>query len=69
MGGKQRIVLLNSKVLRAIKDYLIDRKTYSTAHITPHELRHFFCMNAIEKGFSIREVANQAIPQIEDTAL
>lgn len=88
-GGKQRIVLLNSKVLRAIKDYLIDRKTYSTAHespylfiskkrekldrtvvnrifksysdvITPHQLRHFFCTNAIEKGFSIHEVANQA---------
>ncbi|WP_392355583.1 TnP I resolvase (plasmid) [Bacillus sp. A01H] len=88
-GDKQRIVLLNSKVLRAIKDYLIDRKTYSTAHespylfiskkrekldrtvvnrifksysdvITPHQLRHFFCTNAIEKGFSIHEVANQA---------
>ncbi|MED3063919.1 TnP I resolvase [Bacillus thuringiensis] len=88
-GGKQRIVLLNSKVLSAIKDYLIDRKTYSTAHespylfiskkrekldrtvvnrifksysnvITPHQLRHFFCTNAIEKGFSIHEVANQA---------
>ncbi|PGT99568.1 transposase [Bacillus cereus] len=88
-GGKQQIVLLNSKVLRAIKDYLIDRKTYSTAHespylfisrkrekldrtvvnrifksysdvITPHQLRHFFCTNAIEKGFSIHEVANQA---------
>ncbi|WP_161520542.1 tyrosine-type recombinase/integrase [Bacillus cereus] len=88
-GEKQRIVLLNSKVLRAIKDYLIDRKTYSTAHespylfiskkrekldrtvvnrifksysnvITPHQLRHFFCTNAIEKGFSIHEVANQA---------
>ncbi|PGM91585.1 TnP I resolvase [Bacillus cereus] len=88
-GNKQRIVLLNSKVLRTIKDYLIDRKTYSTAHespylfiskkrekldrtvvnrifksysdvITPHQLRHFFCTNAIEKGFSIHEVANQA---------
>ncbi|MED3923364.1 TnP I resolvase [Priestia aryabhattai] len=88
-GGKQRIVLLNSKVLSAIKDYLIDRTTYSTAHespylfiskkrekldrtvvnrifksysnvITPHQLRHFFCTNAIEKGFSIHEVANQA---------
>ena len=28
--------------------------------ITPHELRHFFCTNAIEKGLSIHEVANQA---------
>jgi integrase/recombinase XerD len=28
--------------------------------ITPHQLRHFFCTNAIEKGFSIHEVANQA---------
>ncbi len=35
-GGKQRIVLLNSKVLSAIKDYLIDRKTYSTAHESPY---------------------------------
>lgn len=31
-GGKQRIVLLNSKAIRAIKDYLIERKKYSTAH-------------------------------------
>jgi len=28
--------------------------------ITPHQLRHFFCTNAIEKGLSIHEVANQA---------
>ena len=28
--------------------------------ITPHVLRHFFCSNAIEKGMSIHEVANQA---------
>ncbi|MHA2894749.1 tyrosine-type recombinase/integrase [Bacillus cereus] len=88
-GDKQRIVLLNSKVIHAIKDYLIERKIYSTAHespylfiskkrekldrtvvnrifksysevITPHQLRHFFCTNAIEKGFSIHEVAHQA---------
>lgn len=25
--------------------------------ITPHQLRHFFCSNAIENGFSIHEVA------------
>ncbi|WP_346655336.1 tyrosine-type recombinase/integrase [Bacillus cereus] len=35
-GDKQRIVLLNSKVLRTLKDYLIDRKTYSTAHESPY---------------------------------
>ncbi|ALX47809.1 tyrosine-type recombinase/integrase [Lentibacillus amyloliquefaciens] len=28
--------------------------------ITPHVLRHFFCSNAINKGMSIYEVANQA---------
>lgn len=36
---------------------------YSTKigkEITPHDLRHFFCSNALEKGMSIHEVANQA---------
>lgn len=28
--------------------------------ITPHKLRHFFCSVAIEAGYSIAEVANQA---------
>lgn len=28
--------------------------------ITPHTLRHFFCSAAIEAGYSINEVANQA---------
>lgn len=28
--------------------------------ITPHTLRHFYCTNALESGFSIHEVANQA---------
>lgn len=28
--------------------------------ITPHQLRHFFCSNALEKNMSIHEVANQA---------
>ena len=28
--------------------------------ITPHTLRHFFCSTAIEAGYSINEVANQA---------
>ena len=29
-------------------------------NITPHVLRHFYCSNAIENGYSIHEVANQA---------
>ena len=28
--------------------------------ITPHTLRHFYCSNALECGYSIHEVANQA---------
>jgi site-specific recombinase XerD len=28
--------------------------------ITPHVLRHFWCSNALEKGYSVHEVANQA---------
>lgn len=28
--------------------------------ITPHKLRHFFCTVALESGYSIHEVANQA---------
>lgn len=28
--------------------------------ITPHMLRHFFCSEALEVGYSINEVANQA---------
>lgn len=28
--------------------------------ITPHQLRHFFCTNALESGFAIHEVANLA---------
>lgn len=88
-GEKQRVVLLNSKVINAIREYLKDRSRYSIAEesdylfvskknvkldrtvinrifqqfsktITPHQLRHFFCTNAIEKGLSIHEVANQA---------
>ena len=26
----------------------------------PHTLRHFFCSNALESGYDINEVANQA---------
>ena len=28
--------------------------------VTPHKLRHFYCSNALEKGYSIHELANQA---------
>ena len=28
--------------------------------ITPHRLRHFYCSHALEKGYSVHEVANQA---------
>lgn len=28
--------------------------------ITPHTLRHFFCSHALESGYSVHEVANQA---------
>jgi len=88
-GNKQRTVLMNTKVINAIRDYIKVRALYSTAEIsrflfisrknatlnrtvvnrifarysvkiTPHQLRHFFCTNAIEKGLSIHEVANQA---------
>lgn len=34
-------------------------KKYSDT-ITPHELRHFFCTHALEKGFGIHEVATIA---------
>lgn len=34
-------------------------KKYSN-FITPHMLRHFFCSNALENGFTIAEVANLA---------
>ncbi len=88
-GEKQRTVLMNTKIINALRDYLKDRSRYSAAEasnflfvskkndslnrtvvnrifqqfspkITPHQLRHFFCTNAIEKGLSIHEVANQA---------
>lgn len=31
-----------------------------SSDITPHTLRHFFCSNALETGYSIHEVSNQA---------
>jgi len=88
-GDKQRTVLLNTKIINALRDYIKTRSRFSksasskflfvsmknenlnrtvvnrifkrySAKITPHQLRHFFCTNAIEKGLSIHEVANQA---------
>lgn len=35
-------------------------QTFSDRKITPHDLRHFFCTNALEKGFGIHEVASIA---------
>lgn len=31
-----------------------------SSNITPHKLRHFFCSHALECGYSIHELANQA---------
>lgn len=44
--------LSRGQVNRICKDY--------SDTITPHTLRHFFCSAAIEAGYSINEVANQA---------
>lgn len=41
-----------SAINRVFNDY--------SDNITPHTLRHFFCSAAIEAGYSIAEVANQA---------
>jgi integrase/recombinase XerD len=35
-GEKQRLVLLNSKVTYAIKDYLVERKIYNMAENSPY---------------------------------
>jgi len=88
-GDKQRFVLMNTKTVNALREYIKVRSRLSKAasskflfvsiknenlnrtvvnrifkrhnpKITPHQLRHFFCTNAIEKGLSIHEVANQA---------
>ena len=44
--------LSREQVNRICKDY--------SDTITPHSLRHFYCSAAIEAGYSINEVANQA---------
>ncbi|MFM9329035.1 tyrosine-type recombinase/integrase [Paenibacillus mesotrionivorans] len=88
-GDKQRDVIMNSKLILAIREYMKNRLQYTTASsspylfvskkndtldrtvvnrifqryskvITPHQLRHYYCTNALEKGFTIHEVANQA---------
>lgn len=37
--------------------------------ITPHSLRHYFCSHALEMGYTIAEVANQAGHASERTTL
>lgn len=83
-GSKQRLVVLNSKIVSAIKEYLKVRIKYSeylfvsnkgnrldrtvinkmfnkySENITPHTLRHFYCTNALENGYGVHEVAQQA---------
>lgn len=84
-GEKQRIVILNDKVLRALKNYLDKRDNYKNAgeskylflsqkgnqlhrssinrifnsypyDLTPHDLRHFFCTNGLDKGLTLIEL-------------
>jgi integrase/recombinase XerD len=86
-GSKQRLVIINDKIINALKEYLKERdilgnrdseylfisresekvsrtrinhifNEYSDK-ITPHILRHFFCSNALENGWSVDEVAAQ----------
>lgn len=47
----------NEKIDRTTVNQMF--KQYSDK-ITPHQLRHFFCTNALEKGMLAHEVANQA---------
>ncbi|AJS59992.1 tyrosine-type recombinase/integrase [Paenibacillus sp. IHBB 10380] len=91
-GDKERTVLLNDKVVDAIKEYLKIRQEHKHADspylfvsnkrermsritandvftqysqkagfehvLSPHDLRHYFCSNALENGFDVHEVAN-----------
>lgn len=87
-GKKQRLVIINDKIVNAIKTYLNERSRLKNKDsdylfisressrisrtrinhifndysdiITPHMLRHFFCSYALEKGWSVHEVAGQA---------
>ncbi|MBV7276052.1 tyrosine-type recombinase/integrase [Clostridiaceae bacterium UIB06] len=47
----------NNKIDRTVINRLFNK--YSNK-ITPHTLRHFYCSNALEAGYSVHEVANQA---------
>ena len=93
-GDKERTVLLNIKVVNAIKDYMKVRKEHKYANspylfisnkgerlsritandvftqysqkagleqtLSPHDMRHHFCSNALENGFDVHEVASIA---------
>lgn len=87
-GSKQRLVIINDKIINALKEYLKERENLINKNsdylfisresekvsrtrinhifnnysdkITPHILRHFFCSNALENGWSVHEVAAQA---------
>ena len=58
-GNKQRIVFIN------------DNRFFNQCsdRITPHKLRHYFCSHALEMGYTIAEVANQAGHASERTTL
>ena len=45
------------RIDRSIANRLCNR---FSDRVTPHKLRHFYCSNALEKGYSFHEVANQA---------
>lgn len=82
-GNKQRVVIINNKIVGAIRSYLkvrdgegeylfisrarskldrtvVNKQLNKYGNITPHMLRHFYCTNAMENGFQIHEIANQA---------
>ncbi|MFN8673158.1 MAG: tyrosine-type recombinase/integrase [Candidatus Sericytochromatia bacterium] len=59
---KNSIYLFSSNKSDKLNRTVVNRifQKYSNNTITPHDLRHFFCTNALEKGFGIHEVANIA---------